>query len=262
MRRREFIALLGGTSVWPVTAWAQQSGKKPRIGTLGFLPISPSVAQAFEQGIAQLYSAKVVLEHRDAGGRPELFPERAADLIRLQVEVIFARGPDALAAAKNATTSVPVVAVDFESDPLAMGFVKNLARPGGNVTGVFLDLPEVSGKQMELLKEIFPRMTRVAIIGNPDINAPQFSATESAARAFSVQPENMKLRVWGDLDSALEAARAAQTDAGILLSSPLVFGELRQIAELALSKRRRTGAGRKPAPIRPCWPSARIACTR
>lgn len=238
MKRREFIFLLGNTMLaWPVGAGAQQSVKKLRIGTLGLAAIPPREAQAFNQGIAQFISTEVVIEHRHAEGRPELFPERAADLVRLNVDVIFARGPGALVAAKNATTTIPIVAVDLESDPVARGFVKTLARPGGNITGVFLDIPELSGKQMELLKEVFPQVARVAILGDPAINAPQFAATEAAARVFAVQSEPIALRVSNDLDNALETARTRRAEAGILLSSPLVFSQVRQIAELAIAKR-------------------------
>jgi putative ABC transport system substrate-binding protein len=238
MRRREFITLVGGAAaVWPLAARAQQSVKKLRIGTLGLAAIPPREAQAFNQGIAQFISTEVVIEHRHAEGRSELFRERAADLVRLNVDVIFARGPGALVAAKNATTTIPIVAVDLESDPVARGFVKTLARPGGNITGVFLDIPELSGKQMELLKEVFPQIARVAILGDPAINAPQFAATETAARVFAVQSEPIALRVSNDLDNALETARTRRAEAGILLSSPLVFSQVRQIAELAIAKR-------------------------
>jgi putative ABC transport system substrate-binding protein len=238
MKRREFLRFIAGTAVaWPIGARAQQSAKKPRIGALGLERWLPAVAQAFSEGIGQFDSTEVAIEQRNADGRPELFPKVAADLVRLNVDVIFARGPGALAAAKNATTSIPIVAIDLESDPVAMGFVNTLARPGGNITGVFLDLPELSGKQMELLKEVFPQVARVAILGDPAINSPQFAATAAAARAFAVQPESIEVRVFDDFASALEAAKTKRAEAGILLSSPLVFSHVRQIAELAIEKR-------------------------
>ena len=102
--------------------------------------------------------------------------EAAGDLVRLNMKVIFAPTPESLAAVRNATTSIPVVALDLESDPLAKGYVKSLARPGGNMTGMFLDLPELSGKQVALLEEIVPRLSRVAIFGVPSLNAAQFAA--------------------------------------------------------------------------------------
>ena len=238
MKRREFISLVGGSAAaWSLAANAQQPVRKPRIGTLGFSAMSPLVAPAFNQGIAQSVSTDVVMEHRHAEGIPELFPERAAELVRLNVDIIFARGPEALVAVKNETTTIPIVGIDFESDPVAMGFVKSLARPGGNITGVFLDLPELSGKQMELLKEVFPQIARVAILGNLKINVAQFAAAQTAARTFAVQSESVELRVSNDLESALETARTKHAEAAILLSSPLVFNQLKQIGELAVAKR-------------------------
>ena len=111
------------------------------------------------------------------------------------MNVIFAPTPEAVAAARNATNSIPIVALDLESDPLAMGYVKSIARPGGNVTGMFLDLPELSGKQVGLLKEIVPRLSRIAIFGIPGLNAAQFAAAETAVRALAVEAEIMEVRV-------------------------------------------------------------------
>ena len=124
-------------------------------------------------------------------------PEAAGDLVRLNVNVIFAATPAAVAAVRNATTSIPVVALDLESDPVAKGYVKSLARPGGNMTGMFLDLPELSGKQVGLLKEIVPRLSRIAIFGIPGLNAAQFAATETAVRALALEAEIMEVQVAG-----------------------------------------------------------------
>jgi len=163
--------------------------------------------------------------------------EAAGDLVRRNVNVIFASVPDAVVAARKATTSIPIVADDLESDPIAKGYVKNLARPGGNLTEMFLDLPELSGKQVGLLKEIVPRLSRIAIFGIPDLNAAQFAATETAVRALALEAEVMEVRVADDFEPALEAARIRHAEAGILLSSPLVFIFSKQIGELALAKR-------------------------
>src|SRR6516162_8088127 len=145
--------------------------------------------------------------------------------------------PDAVAAARNATTSIPVVALDLESDPLAKGYVRSLARPGGNMTGMFLDIPELSGKQVGLLKEIVPELSRIAIFGIPDLNAAQFTATKAALRALALESEIMEVRVLDDFERAMDAARTRHVQAGILLSSPLVFDTAEQLAELALVKR-------------------------
>jgi putative ABC transport system substrate-binding protein len=139
------------------------------------------------------------------------------------VNVILAAGPIALAAASKATTSIPVIGIDLESDPVAKGYVKSLARPGGNITGMFLDIPELSGKQVGLLKELVPGLSRIAIFGVPGLNALQFKVTETAARALNVQAEIMEVRVADDVGPAIEAARARHVESGILLSSPLVY---------------------------------------
>ncbi len=239
MRRRKFIALLGCTMLdWAAgAARAQQSATTPRIGTLGVGPISSQLVEAFNRGIRQFNPTEFAIEGRYPRSRSELLPELAADLVRLNVDVIFARGPQALAAAKNATSSIPIVAIDLESDPIAMGFAKTLAHPGGNITGVFLDLPEMSGKQIELLKEVFPEIARVAILGDPAINALQFATTEAAARAFAVQPETIEVRSSTGFESALETARTGHAEAGVLLSSPGVIAQLSQIVGFATDKR-------------------------
>src|SRR5262249_18441133 len=136
------------------------------------------------------------------------------------MKVIFAPTPQSLAAVRNATTSIPVVALDLESDPLAKGYVKSLARPGGNMTGMFLDIPELSGKQVGLLKEIVPALSRIAIFGVPGLNAAQFAATETAVRALALEAEVMEVQVADDFERALEIAQTKHVEAGILLSSP------------------------------------------
>jgi putative ABC transport system substrate-binding protein len=153
------------------------------------------------------------------------------------VDVLLVRGAASLAAAKSATNRVPTVAVDLESDPVAMGFVRNLAQPGGNITGVFLDLPELSGKQLQLLKEVMRPISRVAILGDPALNGPQFRATEVAARTLAIEPQLLEVRASQDFDKALEAAGRARADAVLLLSSPLVFTGRTEISVLAVKRR-------------------------
>jgi putative tryptophan/tyrosine transport system substrate-binding protein len=236
MRRREFITLLGGAAAYPLAARAQQPAM-PVIGYLAEVPVPPQMTDAFRRGMAELGYVEGKNFATEYRLRPELLSQAAADLVRLNVNAIFAAAPAALAAVSNATTSIPVVGVDLESDPVAKGYVKSLARPGGNVTGMFLDVPELSGKQVGLLKEIVPQLSRLAIFGVPGLNAPQFAATETAARAFAVDAEITEVRVPTDFEGAMEAVRARHVDAGILLSSPLVFTSSKQIAQLALAKR-------------------------
>ena len=198
------------------------------------------LAQAFKQGLGEFgYTdgQNIAMEYRDADGRPERLPQLAADLVQLNADVILAQGAGALSTAKQATSRIPIVAVDLESDPVAMGFVRTLAQPGGNITGVFLDLPELSGKQLQLLKEIIRPISRVAILGDPVLNAPQFQATEVAARALAIQPQLLNVQASKDIDTALEAASRGRANAVLLLSSPLVFYHRAELGALTAKRR-------------------------
>jgi ABC-type uncharacterized transport system substrate-binding protein len=241
MDRRKFIGVISTNLLAaPVAARAQPAARAPRIAVLGVTPSNPTLGEAFKQGLAELgYTdgQNVAVEYRDADGMPERLPQLAVDLVRLNVDIIFARGAGALAAAKQATSRIPIVTVDLESDPLAMGFVRSLAQPGSNITGVFLDLPELSGKQLQLLKEIIRSISRVAILGDQVLNRPQFQATEVAARSLAMQPQLLDVRASKDIDTALEAASRGRAGAVLLLSSPLVFRYRAEIGALALKKR-------------------------
>jgi hypothetical protein len=227
MRRREFISVIVCAAAWPLVARAQQPATRPVIGVLGPARAAeaiPHLIAAFRRGLAEagyVEGKNLAIESRFTNFKPELMPEFAGDLVRLNMNVIFAATPEAVIAVRNATTSIPIVADDLESDPIAIGFVKSLARPGGNMTGMFLDIPELSGKQVGLLKEIVPRLSRIAIFGIPGLNAPQFAATEIAARALALEAEIMEVRVPDDFERAWETARTKHVEGGILLSSTL-----------------------------------------
>ena len=239
MRRREFISVIAGATAWPLVARAEQPAM-PVIGFLAEWPKAPQTAAllaAFQQGMAELGYVEGKNFATEERFRPESLAQAAADLVRLNVNAIFAGAPAALAAASKATTSIPVVGIDLESDPVAKGCVKSFARPDGNVTGIFLDIPELSGKQVGLLREIVPRLSRIAIFGVPGLNALQFTATETAVRALGLQAEIMEVRLPDDFEAAMEGAGARHVEAGILLSSPLVFNSAKRIGELALAKR-------------------------
>jgi len=170
MRRREFISVIVGATAWPLATRAQQ----PSMPVVGILAETGDVPPAFRLGVAEsgyVEGKNVAFEDRFANFKRELLPQLASDLVRRKVNVIFAGTPEAVVAARNATNSIPIVALDLESDPVAKGYVKSLAHPGGNMTGMFLDLPELNGKQIGLLKEIVPRLSRIAIFGIPGLNA-------------------------------------------------------------------------------------------
>ena len=242
MRRRDFILASAATVAWPFAARAQQSGI-PVVGFFNPAPAAeaiPHLVAAFRQGLAEagyVEGKNVAIEYRFTGFRPDITSEAARDLVRLNVNVTFAAGPELVAAVRNATTSIPIVAVDLETDPLAKGYAKSLARPGGNMTGIFLDLPELSGKQLGLLKEIVPGLSRIAIIGIPGLNSAQFEAAQTVAGSVGIEAKIIEVQVADDFERALEASRMKHVDAGILLSSPLMFMVSKQVGEIAIVKR-------------------------
>src|SRR6266446_5255606 len=194
MRRREFLGVLGGVAAaWPVAARAQLPIR--RIGHLAIAaptdtpPPPPANWHALVQGLREIgymEGQNIAFEHRSAHDQPELFPKFALELASLKVDVIFARGTWALSAAKNATRTIPIVGIDLEIDPVKAGLVASIARPGGNITGLFLDLSELSGKHLQILKEIIPRTSRIAVLANPDINASQLRELNRVAGPLSV----------------------------------------------------------------------------
>ncbi len=208
----------------------------PLVGVLG-PPLGEANRPLYAAFVHALAEAGYVEGKNVAVEYSSSMSEAAGDLVRRNVSVIFASVPDAVVAARAATSSIPIVALDLESDPLARGYVKSLARPGGNLTGMFLDLPELGGKQIGLLKEIIPRLSRIAIFGIPGLNVAQFAATETVARANALEAETIEVHVANDFEQAFESARTRHVDAGILLSSPLVFLASKQIGEIAIAKR-------------------------
>jgi putative ABC transport system substrate-binding protein len=240
-RRALLASLLAfGVVVAPTPGDAQAPREKLQVGILGITPPTPANQEMFQQGLAQLgYSegSHYGLVQQHADGVPARLPEAAAALVRAKVTVIFARGTAALAAAVRATTTIPIVAVDLESDPIALGYATSLARPGKNVTGVFLDLPELSAKQLQLFREIVPGLSRVVLVGDTVGNAAQFRATERAARTLGVQAQALEGRTTGDLEAALVTAQRNAVGGVVIFSSPVVFNHSARIATLARDKR-------------------------
>jgi putative tryptophan/tyrosine transport system substrate-binding protein len=238
MERRVFLGTLAGLLAAPLAAMAQTAATRPRIGMLGNNAMDPAVYETFKQGLAQVgfTERQVVIVSQHAAGVPSRVPARAADLIRDKVDVILARGPVALAAAVEASKTIPIVALDLESDPIALGYAKTLARPGGNVTGVFLDLPELSAKQLQLFQEIVPGLSRAALVGDPIGNAAQFRVAERTAETLGVKVQAFEGRTAAELDAAMEAARRNGAGAVIIFSSPIVFDHRARIAVLGREK--------------------------
>ncbi|HEX7787003.1 MAG TPA: ABC transporter substrate-binding protein, partial [Methylomirabilota bacterium] len=160
-----------------------------------------------------------------------------AELLRLEIDVLLATNPHSIRASRRATRTIPIVGVDLETDPIDAGWIKSLARPGGNLTGFFLDIPELSGKQLQFLAEAMPRLRRVAVLWDADVAATQFKATEAAARTLRFQLQSLPVRHPGEFASAFGQARQQRAEAMVIPSSPLIFPNLRRLAALALEQR-------------------------
>jgi putative ABC transport system substrate-binding protein len=240
--RRAFITLFGGAAAgWPLAARAQQ--RRYRIGHLAIAaptdtpPPPPANWNAFVQGLREAgytEGQNIEFEHRSAHDQPDFFPKLASELAELKVDVIFARGTWALAAAKSATRTIPIAGIDLEIDPVEAGLVASIARPGGNITGMFLDLSELSGKHLQLLKEIISRTSRVAVLGEPDINAPQLRELARVGRSLALETRALELKNADNLDGAFNAAKNWGADALIVLSNPLNLAYRTRIGELAV----------------------------
>jgi ABC-type uncharacterized transport system substrate-binding protein len=240
MKRREFITLLGAAgAAWPLAARAQQrTGKIPTVGFL--LNVQSELVVALFEGLRDagyIDGQNMVVETRLSGAMLDRISDLANELVALNCDVIFAAGPYAIQALMRATSTIPIVAIDLESDPIANGWVSNIGRPGGNLTGFFLDLPELGGKQIELLKEAVPTLSRVALLWDSTVGLTQFRVTEAAARTAGVSPLSLPIQRLEDFKDAFNHAAREQAHAVVALSSPLIFGQRLQIADLALKTR-------------------------
>jgi putative tryptophan/tyrosine transport system substrate-binding protein len=185
LRRRDFITLLGAAAAWPLAAYAQQTKRIFKVGHLesGLPSSSPYLLAAFQQGLRKLgyiEGENLFIERRYAEGLEERLPQLAAELVRFGVDVIFAIGPPQALAAAKATSTIPIVFVGG-GDPVAIGLVKSLAHPGGNVTGLTLVTVELAAKRIQLLKEVVPAASRVAILWNPNNSINKLELNEARA---------------------------------------------------------------------------------
>jgi ABC-type uncharacterized transport system substrate-binding protein len=230
-----FVGLVGGVE--------SQSNKVPRIGYLtGATPDGQSARiESFRQGLRELGYAEgknIVIEYRYAEEKLDRLSTLAAELVRLKVDVIVTGGGPNTRAAKSATKTIPIVMAQ-DSDPVGNGFVASLARPGGNITGLSNLSPEISGKQLELLKEIIPKLSRVAALGtssNP-ANAPQLRELELAAGALNLKLQYLAVLDPKDIETAFQAATKGRADAVLVLPGPIFNSNRPQIAKLAVKSR-------------------------
>jgi putative tryptophan/tyrosine transport system substrate-binding protein len=240
VRRRQFITLLlGSAATWPLAARAQQRGKRHIVGLLsaGGGSVQAALNSAFIDGLRErgwVEGNNVVFETRNAEDRLERLPELAADLVRLKVDVIAAAGTLAPLAARQATTTIPIV-LTAAGDPVGSGLVASLARPGGNVTGMSLMAPDLGAKRLELLKELLPRLSRVAVLWNAanPYSALVFKETEAGGRTLGIEVQSLDVRGPEDLDGAFEATRRLRPDALITVEDPLTASYRKRIADFA-----------------------------
>ena len=222
---------------------AQQPPKIPRIGIVTAQPLSAvsDRHQAFRQGLRELgyvEGENIFIEHRSAEGEFDRLPARMAEIVRLNVDIIVSYGSTTTRAAKQATSTIPIVMAQ-DTDPIGNGFVASLARPGGNITGLSSLAADLSGKRLELLKEILPKLSSAAVIGtstNPG-NTQALKETELAASAMGIKLQYLDILGQKDIEPAFQAARNGRADAVFVLRSPVLNSHRAQVTQLAVKSR-------------------------
>jgi putative ABC transport system substrate-binding protein len=243
MKNRFSILLIITLAVVCGTAHAQQPTKVARIGFQTDAPTSAVTAriEAFRQGLRELgyiEGKNIIIEWRSAEGKPERRSEIAAEFVRLKMDAIVSAGPTVTRAAKEATSTIPIV-MGQDPDPIGNGFVASLARPGGNITGLATLSTEISGKQLELLKEIVPKLSRVAVIGNSTNPGDSQALREVvlAAGSFEIYLRYLDVLDPKDLETTFRATAKGRADALVLLGNPILNAHRKQIVDLAAKHR-------------------------
>ena len=245
MDRRAFVgAVTGGLLAAPLAADAQPTGKVPRVGFLSGNTASSQAARyrdAFRDGLRErgyVEGRNIAIEYRWADMKYERLSDLAADLIAQKVDVIMAVNAPALEAAAGATKEIPIVTTVL-FDPAAAGLVVSLARPGGNITGLSLVAPEILGKQMELLRQVVPTLSRIAVLGNPANpgTAAQLRAAEPAAQALGLRQQILEARSAGDFDRAFAMMKRERAEALLVLIDAMFASSAERIATLAARSR-------------------------
>jgi len=226
-----------------VSAEAQQPTKMPRIGFLAGPSVSAQLSrtEAFQQGLRELgyvEGKNILIEWRNADGKLDSLTALAAELVKLKVDIIVTGGASATRAAKELTATIPIVMAN-DPDPIGAGFIASLARPGGNITGLSNLAPEISGKRLEFLKEILPKLSRVAVLrtsSNP-ANDPLQKETELAARAFALKLHYLDVADSKDIGNAFQAATKVRAEAILVLQSGVLNSKRKQTTDFAVKSR-------------------------
>ena len=244
LRRRHFITLLGGAAAaWPLAA----RGQPTRVARIGYVSGTGSAAdpgpfvEALRQGMREhgyVDGKHFVVEYRGAEGRPARVPELIAELVQAKVDVLVTPFQIAILAAKQATDTIPIVMVTY-IDPVANGIIDSLAKPGGNITGIFTLTRDLSAKRLEFLKDLVPKLARVGILvdaGDP-VAAAGYRDYEAPARALQIELRSLEVREPADLAAAIKAALEWRAEALIIVTSVVLFAHRKAVVDLALKSR-------------------------
>ena len=270
MNRREFVSGIAVSLLTePLAAVAQPVSRIYRIGLLDVVPATENAANlaAFRRGLAELgyvEGRNVLIEYRSAGGQAERFPDLATEMVQLKVDLIVTRGTPAALAAKRATRTIPIVMAS-SGDPLATGIAASLAHPGANVTGLGAYATELQGKQVEILREIEPRLVRVAFLynmSNPVLQA-QWKEAKAVARTLQFEPQLLDVRSARDLIPALDSAASRRVGAVVVAVDALIQAHRYEVVD-ALTTRRLPASSRDRefAEAGGCFPTGSTTPTR
>jgi putative ABC transport system substrate-binding protein len=239
LRRRHFIRLLGGAAAWPLTAHAQQRAKLPRIGFLGLVPesLAGDGLRAGLRDVGYIEGNNIVIEWRWAQNVGEL-PALAAELARMPVDVIFAPSSTFVEAARQATATIPIIFA-VHADPVGLGHVASLARPGGNITGMSMLLTELAAKELEMMTEALPQVRRIGILWNPTTpsHSRALQAVEAAGENLGLELREVPARSLEEFEPALVTMTQEGVGGFLALGSPLFLGARELLATLALKHR-------------------------
>jgi putative ABC transport system substrate-binding protein len=239
MMRREFITLVGGAAAWPLTARAQHAGKMWRIGYITHAP-NPVYEALFERlrELGYVEGQNTIIERRYAQGKAEKFQEFAVEMVRLKADLIITITTPAALAAKNATTTIPIV-IPTAIDPVGTGLIASLAHPGGNITGGAILTGEMAAKRLELLKELVPSLSRTAVLWNSanPANALAWRDTQGAALALGVTLQSHDVQGPKDFEVAFATIAEERPDALFVLDDALTIPYRKEIADFAMQMR-------------------------
>jgi len=232
MDRRAFIATTVGLLAMPLGARVQSADRVPKVVLVTFTPATRDALVAGLEELGYQEGRNVAIDWR----RPQQSgdaPPDLGDLVSLKPDCLLLAGPNNLAAGRKLGTTIPIIAIDLESDPVLSGLIASLAHPGGNVTGIFLDLPDLAGKQIQLLREAVPTLTRLAVLFDERFGGIQLRAAHIAAQATGVSLDPIAVRTAADLDHAIQRAMKSRPQALLVLTGPFFFSNLGRIAKSA-----------------------------